>query len=215
MAEVKPSILIVEDDEGVRESLAQVMAVVGYNVRAAADGVAALIEMRQEVPDFVISDLNMPNMSGFELLSVIRRRYPAVRVIAMSGAISGGQLPPGVTADAFYQKGMGVPALLKVFDTLPLPDRRPLEVPNPVWIQRNGHDAAGAEFVTIVCPDCFRTFPKTLDGAGDSIRDTDCIFCGNLIYYGIVEPLDPEFPHRPQASLRYAGRPEQAAESIA
>ncbi len=44
-------------------------------------------------------------MSGFELLSVVRRRFPAIQVIAMSGAYSCDGVPPGVAADAFYQKG--------------------------------------------------------------------------------------------------------------
>ena len=55
----------------------------------------------------------MPGMSGFELLSVVRRRFPAVLVIAMSGAFSGDQVPSGVTADAFYPKGNGVAVLMQ------------------------------------------------------------------------------------------------------
>jgi CheY-like chemotaxis protein len=41
--------------------------------------------MKSKVPELIVSDLNMPQMSGFEFLSVIRRRFPAVLVIAMSG----------------------------------------------------------------------------------------------------------------------------------
>jgi len=43
-------------------------------------------------------------MSGFELLSVVRRRFPAIQLIAMSGAFSGDGIPPGVAADAFMKK---------------------------------------------------------------------------------------------------------------
>lgn len=89
MPDLKISILIVEDEESVRTSLAMVLSALGHRVRSASDGLAALIEMRQEAPDILLSDLNMPGMSGFELLSVVRRRFPAVRVIAMSGAFSG------------------------------------------------------------------------------------------------------------------------------
>jgi DNA-binding response OmpR family regulator len=63
--------------------------------------------------DLVISDLNMPQMSGFEFLSVIRRRVPQVLVIAMSGAYAAGdEVPGGVIADAFYAKGPSDPGTL-------------------------------------------------------------------------------------------------------
>lgn len=159
MPDLKTSILIVEDEESVRTSLAMVLSVLGHRVRSASDGLAALIEMRQESPDILLSDLNMPGMSGFELLSVVRRRFPAVRVIAMSGAFSGEQVPLGVTADAFYPKGYGVDILMRAISSLPLSGRQPREMPEPIWIQRNGHDPKGAEFVTIACPDCFKDFP--------------------------------------------------------
>ena len=108
MADIKASILIVEDDESVRPFLAQVFTHLGYRTRSATDGLSALIEIRQEVPDILLSDLNMPAMSGFELLSIIHRRFPAIYVIAMSGMFTQDQIPCGVTADAFYQKGGGV-----------------------------------------------------------------------------------------------------------
>ena len=76
MPDIKTSILIVEDDESVRTSLAEVFKYLGYRTRCAPDGLAALIEIRQEVPDILLSDLNMPAMSGFELLSIIHRRFP-------------------------------------------------------------------------------------------------------------------------------------------
>src|SRR2546430_17088669 len=48
----------------------------------------------------------MPQMSGFEFLSVVRRRFPEVLVIVMSGAYGAGDAVPGaVIADAFYTKG--------------------------------------------------------------------------------------------------------------
>jgi len=77
----------------------------GYAVRTASDGFAALASMREQVPDILISDLNMPRMSGFELLSIVRRRFPSIAVIAMSGTYLGFAIPRGIAADAFYAKG--------------------------------------------------------------------------------------------------------------
>jgi len=198
MPDLKSSILIVEDEESVRTSLAMVLSGLGLRVRSASDGLAALIEMRHEAPDILLSDLNMPGMSGFELLSVVRRRFPAVLVIAMSGAFSGDQIPSGVTADAFYPKGYGVAVLMRAIGSLTLSNRQLRETPEPIWIQRNGHDAKGTEFITIACPDCLRTFPQVITGAADVISETCCIFCQSSIHYAVVEPLNPAFPQRYQ-----------------
>ena len=67
-----------------------VLAQIGYLVRSAGDGFSALVELQKELPNILVSDLNMPGMNGFELLSVVRRRFPSVQTIAMSGAFSGG-----------------------------------------------------------------------------------------------------------------------------
>jgi DNA-binding NarL/FixJ family response regulator len=95
----------------------------------------------------------MPGMSGFELLSIVRRQFPVISVIAMSGAFSGNQIPCGVAADAFYEKGNGVAVLLKVIESLPFTSRQSFEAPEPIWIQGNGFDTPRAEFVTKACQD--------------------------------------------------------------
>jgi CheY-like chemotaxis protein len=108
----KANILIVEDNDSIRTSLSMLLAEYGYTVRAAEDGFSALVEMRNQIPDILVSDLHMPGMSGFELLSVVRVRYPGISVIAMSGAFSGDVMPPGVTADYFHTKGASLGSLL-------------------------------------------------------------------------------------------------------
>jgi len=125
MPETKASLLIVDDEPSIRESLSFVLTEVGYSVRATEDGFSALIEIQKEIPDIILSDLNMPGMSGFELLSVVRRRFPAIPMIAMSGAFSGDEVPSGVVADAFYQKGSSLGALLMIMGTLPRMERHP------------------------------------------------------------------------------------------
>lgn len=194
MKDVNASILIVEDEESVRRSFAEVFNYLGYRTWSAADGLSALIQIRQEVPDILLSDLNMPAMSGFELLSIVHRRFPAIYVIAMSGMFTESRFPSGVTADAYYQKGGGVADLVKIVQTRPLQGREHRDTPEPIWIQRNGHDASGEEFVTIGCPECFRTFPQAINGTASLILDTNCVFCGSWILYAIVEPRSLEFP---------------------
>jgi CheY-like chemotaxis protein len=130
-------ILIVDDEPAVRFFVSQLLTGIGYTVRSAEDGFSALDEIQNEVPDIILSDLNMPGMSGFELLSVVRRRYPSIRVIAMSGAFSGEEASSGVAADAFYQKGCGPGSLLKIIRALPRSNRVSPNHPSasaPIWV---------------------------------------------------------------------------------
>jgi DNA-binding NtrC family response regulator len=163
MPNAKVKLLIVDDEPSIRMSLSQIFIASGKCVRSAVDGFSALIEIRQEAPEILLSDLNMPGMSGFELLSVVRRRFPAIQVIAMSGAFSGDGVPPGVAADAFYEKGTGVGSLLQIIKTMTEMKRPPsFQRPNtlaPIWIPRNGHDPSGEEYVMIACPECMRSSP--------------------------------------------------------
>ena len=114
MSDTSVNVLIVDDDALLRMSLLQTLTRAGYNVRSVGGGHAALFEIDRETPDLLLSDLNMPGLSGFELLSVVRRRFPTVQVIAMSGAYFGDSVPPGVFADAFYEKGRGLGLLMQM-----------------------------------------------------------------------------------------------------
>jgi CheY-like chemotaxis protein len=129
-------LLIVDDEPAIRTVISQVLTGMGYQVRSAEDGTSALAEIRNQIPDIVLSDLNMPGMSGFELISIIHRSYPSIQVIAMSGAFSGEEAPSGLAADAFYQKGCGPGSLLKIIRALPRLDRISYGRPAasaPVW----------------------------------------------------------------------------------
>ena len=207
-------LLIVDDESSVRNSILQMLVEIGYSVRSAEDGFSALVEIREEIPDIILSDLNMPRMSGFELLSVVRHRFPSIRVIAMSGAFSGNEVPSGVAADAFYQKGSGIRSLLMLFERLAEPERltsNPPPTSSPLWIQRNDNDASGEPYVSIACPACLRTFKRTVGGCLSPIREAHCVHCGEIAYYAIVEPIDwsPEHaPQRPHREAKSAGQPQ-------
>ena len=137
MPETKASLLIVDDEPSIRTLLSHVLTESGYAVRSTTNGFSALVEICHEVPDFLILDLSMPGFSGFEFLRVLRRQFPSVRVIAMSGALSGDKIPSGVLADAFFKKGTGFDILLGILEVLPQPERMAQQqhaAPAPVWI---------------------------------------------------------------------------------
>ena len=189
----KAKVLVVDDEPLIRTTMSLVLGEMGYHVRSAEDGFCALREIHQEMPDILLSDLDMPGMSGFELLSVVGRRFPAVHKIAMSGAYLGTEVPSGASADAFYQKGSGVEALLHILGALPHIEQlapQPFSSAVPLWIHRNGHGSAPETCVTISCPVCLRSFPQAIDDSDGLVRETDCIHCSNPIQYAIVQPPD-------------------------
>src|ERR1700677_1083565 len=201
----KIDLLIVDDDPALRSSLSHIFTNLGHTVRVAEDGFSALREIRKQLPDIILSDLNMPGMSGFELLSVIRRRFPNVQAIAMSGAFSGEGLQLGVAADAFYEKGTGIGNLLLIINDMTHPAWRPSlrssSKLTPIWIHRNGHNHAGEAYVMITCPECLRIFPEILGKSTDLIQETGCVYCASLIHYAVLQPTDPATPqafqHKP------------------
>jgi CheY-like chemotaxis protein len=102
----KRQVLVVDDDPSLRDCVARLLESAGYDVASAEDGFGALLQLRNTLPDVIISDLNMPGMSGAELLSVVRRRFPQILTMAMSGAYSDSdELPSDVIADGYYPKG--------------------------------------------------------------------------------------------------------------
>lgn len=79
-------VLLVDDDTQVRVGLEQVLSGLGFQVVAAADGRHALHILREgHPPDVVILDLLMPEVSGFEVLQVVRREMPDLPVVLSSG----------------------------------------------------------------------------------------------------------------------------------
>jgi len=186
------AILVVDDDKAVRESLALLLQASGYEVTMAVNGFDALLQLKKKLPAIVLSDLNMPKMSGFEFLSVVRRRFPEVSVIAMSGAYdSGDSVPGGVIADAFYAKGYGNPVglLLSVAELIRTSTAHAIDHGKesaPVWIPCNGKDSHGAPYVVVTCTECLRSFPLSVETeAPQKIQETTCLFCRNTVRYVI------------------------------
>jgi len=83
--ETLPSILLVDDDEVLRERLAQAIRTRGYEVRTAGSAEEALREVTRESPEMAVLDLKMPGMSGLDLLKELRQQDPSTRVLMLTG----------------------------------------------------------------------------------------------------------------------------------
>jgi CheY-like chemotaxis protein len=178
----KPEVLVVDDDSSIRESLALMLVSAGYDVSKAQDGFSALLQLRQTLPDLIVSDLNMPQMSGYELLSVVRRRFPQIVTVAMSGDHRGDTVPSGVIADSFFAKGKSPSSLLAtiagLIRTSEILATAHQKEGAPAWIPRNGNDDHGVPYVVVICAECLRAFqlPVAEETAG-GVLEALCSHC--------------------------------------
>jgi len=87
----KGRILVVDDDPGFREMLQCMLGDYGFEVETAANGLEALKIYGENPADLVITDIIMPEKEGIETIIELKRDYPGVKIIAISG---GGSLGP-------------------------------------------------------------------------------------------------------------------------
>jgi CheY-like chemotaxis protein len=189
-------VLLVDDEPLVRKSISGSLVAAGYVVRVAVDGLDAIGQLRAGLPDLIICDLKMPRMSGFELLGVVRKRFPQIPVIAIS-AVATDEMPEGVAADAYCQKNVfGCEQLLQAMSDLtrkpPLRTAPPHVDDNPVQAicDKDGD-------YTIGCEDCLRAFSVPRASLmGRDKKWTMCAHCGKVVHF-LVADRDPQSPARP------------------
>ena len=84
MAE-KSRILVVDDEEALRTVLSSELSSGGYDVTTASDGDEAIASVKNKKFDLVLLDIKMPKVDGFEVLKFIKKNFPAIRVIMLTG----------------------------------------------------------------------------------------------------------------------------------
>ena len=110
------TIVLVEDDEGIRETMAALLEDEGFVVAQAANGQEGLAQLRAAAdPCLVLLDLWMPVMNGWQMLEQLRadETLRGVPVVVISAA---GELPPPVGAAAFLKKPIRLEVLLETVD---------------------------------------------------------------------------------------------------
>ena len=85
-------ILVIDDEEGVRDMLRDMLEDAGYKVITAGEGSTGLTMMENHGADLVITDILMPDKEGIATIVELRRRDPQVKIIAMSGGGRTGNL---------------------------------------------------------------------------------------------------------------------------
>jgi DNA-binding response OmpR family regulator len=111
-------LLVVDDDESVRESLKRVLQGAGYEVVLAAGGLEAAVRFDPEQIDLLLLDLSLPNQSGWDVFEGVTTRYPCVPVIIITGLPDQYRTAVAAGVGALFEKPVEVPALLTAIEAL-------------------------------------------------------------------------------------------------
>ncbi len=111
--EKKAHILVVDDEQYVRELLKRTLEQEGYAVTLAADGSSALVRLREHTPDLVLLDIRMPDLTGYQVLERIREQFD-VPVIMLTGVLepTAVEQSVGLGADDYIRKPFNPRVLL-------------------------------------------------------------------------------------------------------
>src|ERR1700730_4808322 len=98
------SILVIDDEPDVRDAVKRVLDRAGYSVRTAENAMDALEELKRTPVDVVITDIIMPKINGVQAIESIRKEFPWVRIVAISGGGNFGvssYQPEAITTSAY------------------------------------------------------------------------------------------------------------------
>jgi CheY-like chemotaxis protein len=176
-------ILVVDDDPMLRHLGKELFESRGYEVHCAEDRSEGLSALKRSKPDLIVSDLCMPNMNGFEFLSVVRLRFPLFPVIVISGEFSGRGIPESVLADALFSKTAFRPNELfqkadELIYEIPVRAKTGRSHRAAVWV-KNGKGS-----IAVTCTKCLRTFPIVEARKGPN--EAECDFCGSLVDFELI-----------------------------
>jgi CheY-like chemotaxis protein len=194
--------ILLADDPGCLQTCSNHLYNEGYEVITAGNGFEALYVLRGAIPDLLITELNLPQMSGFELLAVVRKRFPQVAAIAISGDYTPANVPTETLCDGFVAKAPNfcfelMEKVRTVMETAPIRASRAKRDIVPVWIPRSR-----AGYIVLTCPECLRSFSVVEPKASPALEP--CAFCGAEIRFemSVVEHA----PQAPQESPKLHSR---------
>jgi len=109
-------ILVVDDDEGIRDLLRMHLTSAGYEVQVAADAIAAGYIVLKAPPDLIITDVNMPHMDGFEFIAALKAdtTLPRIPVIFLTSVDDGDSRSRELGAVGYVTKPVRADRLLSL-----------------------------------------------------------------------------------------------------
>ena len=108
------TILIIEDDQDLREFLVDLLLDNGYSVKTAEDGVEGLRSLKKSQPDLILLDLNLPNVKGETVAVEVKRDYPDIPIIILTAKATTPEVVAGLNlgADDYVTKPFETDELL-------------------------------------------------------------------------------------------------------
>ncbi len=100
MNAMSKSLLVVEDDPGVRKYLRELLSDNGFQVTLATDGIEAMNAINKLPPDLVVLDLGLPNMSGESVCAEVKKKYPSLPVLILTAKDSTANIVQGLNLGA-------------------------------------------------------------------------------------------------------------------
>jgi CheY-like chemotaxis protein len=184
------SVLLVDDDPGIRGLLSKQLEKAGFEAQQAEDGIDGLVKLRDSLPAVIISDLEMPRMTGIEFISVVRRRFPSISIIAYSGSIQG-EFPAEAKPDLWFEKSSDqIPELLQAVHTLAQKTPGRADFPQVISAPVRKRPA-GAGYIVLTCTDCLRLFQVVSAPEDKTVERTAvCVHCGARVPF-LIESSAP------------------------
>ena len=141
------TILVVDDDRQIRESLRKVLRAEGYQVALAANGQEGIGKFNAERFDLLLLDLNLPDNSGWDIFGTLTSLNPFLPIIVITGKDEQRELAAGAGVGALIEKPLNVPRLLETVAEL-------LAEPPHVYLQRLAGQNSEARYVPPPRPPC-------------------------------------------------------------
>jgi len=183
------SVLLVDDDRSTRDLLALQLEEAGFEARQAEDGIDGLMKIRDGLPKVIISDIQMPRMTGIEFIAVVRQRFPTIPVIVLSGA-GPCELPAEGMPDLWIEKSaLNVRKLMQAIRELVRKASDRADIPQVVGgpaLARRG----GTENFILTCGDCLRQFEVRNTPEDKTVgRTAVCVYCEASVPF-LVESME-------------------------
>jgi len=118
LTHAKPTILLIDDDYAVRESLRRVLAAEAFEVVTAKGGKDALESLQEHIPDLIIMDLCMAPLTGWDLMVHLRERHPTVPIFVVTAVPPKSAGGADRMATRFFQKPVDISALITAIRSL-------------------------------------------------------------------------------------------------
>ena len=117
---ISQNILVVDDEPSFRNIIKRVLVKDGHNVTLAEDGFEGLRLLKNKSFDIVLTDIDMPNMDGWEFLRNIKKLYPQLPAAVITGLSSQEKIPPEDTSFAIkiLQKPISIVEIRKLLEEI-------------------------------------------------------------------------------------------------